>query len=279
MTTSRHAVGPTSTNPLVATAAPYSRFARAYAAGMERTFSQAMARYALVQATADGRACRAVLDVACGIGAACEFFAGTGLRVSGADVSLDMIQQARAAVSASGLRVTYTQQDMRHVSVPEPADLATCMYDSLNFMLTESDLLTAFTAARACVRPDGTYVFDVYSPCGLATAWGPEDQVHTAADGHFVATRTTRNEQDGTHTKHFWGFDWEGSQWSAWTETHTLRAYEFPVIRDLLRRAGFAVAGAAGWADHQQVPWSDANERWVITARAQERIPDQQEES
>jgi SAM-dependent methyltransferase len=279
MTAPRPAASAASAGRHTVTASPYSRFARAYAAGAERTFSQAMAKYALAQATADGRACRAVLDLACGIGAACEFFAETGLRVTGADVSGDMIRQANDAASARGLRVTYARQDMRHVSVPEPADLATCMYDSLNFMLTESDLLNAFTAARTCVRAGGTYVFDVYSPHGLATAWGPKEQVHTATDNHFVATRTTRNDQAGTHTKEFWGFDREGNQWDAWTEAHMLRAYMFPAIRELLRRAGFVLADAAGWADHHPVPWSDMNERWVITARSPERAADTQEQS
>lgn len=61
MTTSRHAADPISTNLPTATASPYSRFARAYAAGEERTFSQAMASYALAQATVGGgRACRTV---------------------------------------------------------------------------------------------------------------------------------------------------------------------------------------------------------------------------
>ena len=120
---------------------PYGRFSAAYSAGAERGFSETMARFALQQAGSGQLPCRSVIDVACGIGAACEFFAVNGLQTIGTDVSPDMLERARAAAMVKGLAITYVEQDMRSLAVPEHVDLVTCMYDRLNFKTTPADLL------------------------------------------------------------------------------------------------------------------------------------------
>ena len=249
-------------------AQPYGRFAAAYAAGAERQFSEAMARFALRQANAGPHPCTSVLDVACGIGAACEYYAAEGLRTIGVDASADMLRQARTSAHTQGLPIEYIEQDMRHIAVSEAADLVTCMYDSLNFMLTSEDLINAFRSARGALRINGHYVFDMYTVRGLSEKWGSLDQVHTVHPCHFVATRTCWDPKLSMNTKTLWGFDKVGQQWRQWEERHTVRAYPLHELVEALMSAGFRVEGVFDW-DHAVVgPATAATMRVVVVAEA-----------
>lgn len=246
----------------------YSAFAAAYADGAEREFSEAMARYALGQARGVAGDCRSVLDVACGIGAACELFADEGLAVFGTDASATMLDQARSAAAARGSAITYVRQDMRSIRLPTSVDLVTCMYDSLNFMATCADLTAAFRAARGALRAGGCYVFDMYTPGGLARCWGDEDQVHTNTERHFVATRTRWDPVRRSSTKRFWGFDEEDGRWRRWDEEHVLQAYDEGEVRDALAAAGFEVHDVTAWCDGRPAPLGDSSDRMLVLARA-----------
>lgn len=251
---------------------PYRRFAAAYASGAERDFSQAMARFALQQ-TETGRSsgrfsCRSVLDVACGIGAACEFFATGGRRTTGVDISTDMLERARAAAKAKGLAISYVEQDMRSLAVPERVDLVTCMYDSLNFMITPADLRTAFHSARNALRQGGRYVFDMYTITGLARVWGSVDEIHTVHPEHFVASRTAWDPTTSMNTKTLWGFDRADSGWQRWQERHTMRAYPLDEVADLLRSVGFEISEIHGWTGTSTSAVTDETPRIVVVATA-----------
>ncbi|MGQ4619737.1 methyltransferase domain-containing protein [Nocardia sp. R7R-8] len=215
-----------------------------------------------------GGPCTSVVDVACGIGAACEYFATTGLRTIGVDASPEMLEQARNSAKNRGQQIDYIEQDMRHLSVATKVDLVTCMYDSLNFMLVIDDLEQAFDRARRALRDGGHYVFDMYTPRGLAEVWASVDQVHTMHPEHFVATRTAWNPQQSTNTKTLWGFDLIDGQWHHWTEQHTIRAYPFDETEKALRTAGFQLLRAVDWARPQPKPVSESTTRIAFVARA-----------
>ncbi len=250
------------------TSPPYGRFAAAYAAGAERTFSQTMARFALEQVEPGQLPCRSVLDVACGIGAACEYFAASGLQATGADVSRDMLERARAAAAAKGLTVSYVEQDMRHLAVPERVDLVTCMYDSLNFMTTPADLRSAFESARNTLRRRGRYVFDLYTITGLAQVWGSLDEIHTVHPEHFVASRTAWDPTTSMNTKTLWGFDRVDSGWQHWEEQHTMRAYRLDEVAGLLRSVGFEISAIHGWTGTSPTRVTAETPRIVVVATA-----------
>ena len=248
---------------------PYGRFAAAYTAGAERLFSEEMAVFALEAANAGpGGPCTSVVDVACGIGAACEHFANAGLRTIGVDASQEMLDQARKSAKNKEQKIDYVKQDMRQLSVATTVDLVTCMYDSLNFMLVTADLRQAFDCARRALRDGGHYVFDMYTPRGLAEVWASVDQVHTVHPEHFVATRTAWNPELSTNTKTLWGFDLVEGQWQHWTEQHTIRAYPVDEIEDALRATGFQLLRAVDWTRPQPQPVSESTTRIAFVAMA-----------
>lgn len=245
----------------------YSEFAFAYASGGERAFSERMTDFVAGRASELGVAGGRVLDVACGVGAACEAFARRGFRASGVDQSEEMLSIARDSARRRGLDIEYARRDMRDLGGLGTFDLVTCMYDSLNFMATADDLAMAFRAVHGALVPAGIYVFDMYSIRGLTTSWGSRDEIHTATENHFVATRTVWNYETLSDTKRFWGFTRDGNVWRHWTEEHTAFGYPLTVVQQLLHASGFSILDQTGWDGGNEVPFSDAVLRVIFTAR------------
>lgn len=148
---------------------PYEVLATLYDDAGWGVFAERMADRMLALAAEHGLSeIRHVVDVACGTGIAAAKFAAAGYRVTGVDRSPHMLAQARKQGAEAGLRrVTFIKADMRNFALDEPADLVTCMYDSLNYLLEVADLAAAFRCAAAALCDSGLYIF-IFE---LSSAW------------------------------------------------------------------------------------------------------------
>jgi SAM-dependent methyltransferase len=183
-----------------------------------------------------------IVDVACGTGIAVAKFAQAGYCVTGVDRSTQMLAQARQRVAETGLQgITFVEADMRHFALNEPADLVTCMYDSLNYLLEETDLAAAFRCAAAALRHGGLYIFDMNTLFGLAEGWGSRDFIHCDTDDQFIVGRTRWDHETSTNTLVFHGFIRRGEMWERFAETHVERGYPMAKICTLLEQVGLTV--------------------------------------
>jgi SAM-dependent methyltransferase len=222
---------------------PYQVLATLYDAAGWGAFAERMADRVLALAARHGLGeIRHGVDVACGTGIAAARFAAAGCRVTGVDRSPQMLARARKRAEEQGLQgVTFVEADMRDFALNEPADLVTCMYDSLNYLLEEADLAAAFRSAAAALRDGGLYVFDMNTIFGLAERWGTRDYVNCDTDDWFIVSRTRWDHERSTDTLVFHGFIRRGQVWERFTETHVERGYPVARIRALLAQAGLAV--------------------------------------
>ena len=222
---------------------PYKTLATVYDAAGWGAFAEWMTDRVLALAAEHGLGeIRHVVDVACGTGIAVARFAEAGYRVTGVDRSPQMLARARERASEQRLQgVTFVEADMRDFTLDEPADLVTCMYDSLNYLLEEADLAAAFRSAAAALRGGCLYVFDMNTIFGLAERWGTRDSVNCDTDDWFIVSRTRWDHERSTDTLVFHGFIRRGQVWERFTETHVERGYPLARIRALLAQAGLAV--------------------------------------
>lgn len=103
---------------------------------------------------------RSAVDVGCGTGT----FVGYLLRsevqpVWGVDLSPAMLVRAVAKNPQNETR--FLCQDLRELRLPENVDLLTCQFETLNYLLTDADLRTAFAGFATALTPGGHAVFDV----------------------------------------------------------------------------------------------------------------------
>ena len=100
-----------------------------------------------------------VADLACGTGNMSFALHRLGYEVTGVDRSEAMLGVARE--KAVGTDVEFIQQDLRQLAGLGPFDAATCLYDSVNYLLAPADLDAALRGAKAMVQPGGLLVFDI----------------------------------------------------------------------------------------------------------------------
>lgn len=98
-----------------------------------------------------------VLDLCCGSGHVTKELIARGYEVTGVDVSAALIEHARAALPTARFEV----QDVRRLELDTQFDAVLSTFDSLNHILTISDLHEVYRRVHAALRPSGLFVFDM----------------------------------------------------------------------------------------------------------------------
>lgn len=103
---------------------------------------------------------RRLLDVACGTGKSFMPMLRRGYEVTACDLSPAMAERARARLGGRGeVRVA----DMRALPWRGAFDVATCIDDSINYLLSLWEVVAAMRSIREALVPRGLVVFDVNS--------------------------------------------------------------------------------------------------------------------
>ncbi len=101
------------------------------------------------------------LDAACGTGAFLAHFATDCSEIYGFDSSSEMISLARQRFRTSDVPTTFAEADLCSWNGRGDFNLALCLYDSINYMLTRADLIRALSNLRDSLTEDGLLIFDI----------------------------------------------------------------------------------------------------------------------
>lgn len=104
------------------------------------------------------RAPERILDLGCGPGYHARAFARRGVQAVGLDCCEDMIRFAREQAEREGVTIDWLVGDMRAFTLPKPVDLAFCLFDSIDGLLSIDDFVQHFRAVAANLAPHGLYV-------------------------------------------------------------------------------------------------------------------------
>lgn len=181
---------------------------------------------------------RSMLDLACGTGTVALSFAQQGWEVYGVDASSGMLDQARQKAQQTGHRLTFSQQDMRHFVLPHPVALITCLYDSLNYMLTLADLQQVLRRVAENLLPGGVFMADMNTQITLEQVWG-NNTFFVEREDLALVLRSGFEPETRLSTVHIVGFvRHEDGRYSRFDEHHTEIAYEDEQVRAALQAAG-----------------------------------------
>jgi ubiquinone/menaquinone biosynthesis C-methylase UbiE len=179
-----------------------------------------------------------VLDLCCGTGNLTMLYALSGYQAMGVDVSAGMIERAREKADKDGLPVQYFVQDAAELCLPHRFDLVVSLFDSLNNLISPSDLQQCFVRVRQHLNRWGLFIFD------LNTAYAFEHKMFDQSNRR--ADIPVRYEWRGTYDKmtrlctihmDFWVT--EGGKERHFVEVHRQRAYAEREVMQMLRLAGF----------------------------------------
>lgn len=235
----------------------YSALAKTYdvvLAGERGPHAEAMVR------TAAEAHCRRVCDFACGTGTLLHRLQREGLDVAGCDLAGPMIDVARALtgiLEPGRLAVA----DMRTYRPPVPVELATCNFDSINYLLTAADWQAFFVNVAAALAPGGTFIFDCVTPFDLRSCW-PGHRSMLEAEGVLVVRTANYDPARNIGWEDITLFAWDGAEWQVCVERHEHAAFEANDICDWLQRAGFEAVTM--WDGEGGGPASDETQRLAV---------------
>ena len=209
-----------------------------------------------------------LLDGACGTGNLSFELARSVIDVTGVDIAPAMIEVAQNKAAHSDLPIRFAQADLTDFDLNEQFDCATCLYDSLNYILDPIGLQAAFAGFARHVQSGGVFVFDMNTPLALTadlfTQRSFDVRKPLQYDWHAAynpATKITEVAMSFERT------DANGIK-RKFSETHRERAYEREEVEAML--------GATGWEilklyDAYTInPPHEKSERWFWVVRRQD---------
>jgi SAM-dependent methyltransferase len=114
--------------------------------------------------TVTGRPLGSVLEIACGPGYHTRAFAKAGVAATGLDLRPEMVAFAEQRAREDGVSATWIAADMRDFTLARPVDAIITMYDTLDCLADQDDVIAHFRNVAANLVPDGLYLLEFTHP-------------------------------------------------------------------------------------------------------------------
>jgi 2-polyprenyl-3-methyl-5-hydroxy-6-metoxy-1,4-benzoquinol methylase len=176
-----------------------------------------------------------ICDLACGEGHLARTLAERGARVTGIDLSSNLLAHARRQSQGTAIKaaITYVQDDAQTLSHLSPSSFD-LVISNLAFM-DIPQYEPAIRAVHRVLRQGGRFLFSLLHPCFETPFHVPEKPVEADEEGNFVACRIMRYAEEG-----WWTSGTRGLRGTHGAYHRTLSTYTNTLIA-----AGFAISHLA----------------------------------
>lgn len=180
-----------------------------------------------------------ILDIACGTGICLELWSQKGYAVFGLDMSMSMLAVCRQRFARlSNGPVHLVNGDMRQIGFARKMPIITCLYDSLNHLLSVDDLFGCLQSVYDGLEPGGIFIFDINTIHCLRDEWG--NSTFDRRDGNINSIWTNRFDlATCISTLEISLKINENGMTKTLNEIHRERGYRLSLIRDILAKLGF----------------------------------------
>jgi len=179
-----------------------------------------------------------IAECACGTGEITLRLARIGHKMTGLDISPEMLSVAGEKARRAGMKIPFVQQDMRKLALHRQADAVIAACDGVNYLTSREHAEQFFKAAYAALKPGGVLLFDVSSRYKLSeilagNTFGEDD----GERAYFW--RNVYDEEQKLLEMQLTFFAKEGELYRRFTETHIQRAHSETELTNALTSAGF----------------------------------------
>ena len=178
-----------------------------------------------------------VVDLGCGTGTLTRLLSDYGYDMIGVDNSQDMLAIALEKEKDTKRPVMYLLQDMQELELYSTVGTVVSVCDSLNYLLTEEEVLQTFQKVNLYLFPRGIFVFDFNTVYKYEKVIGDTTIAENREDCSFIWENyydpgERINEYDLTL------FIREGDLYRKQTETHYQRGYTLSEMKKMAEKAG-----------------------------------------
>ena len=185
----------------------------------------------------EGLTPRTAVDLACGTGSVAIRLAQKGLRVTGVDLSEDMLCVAAQKAQTMKNRPTFVCQPLQRLHLPRGVDLAVSALDGLDYITDPDECRQAIFRIYKALNPGGCFIFDVNTPEKLRAMDG---QVFLDEnEDTFCVWRGDFDEASNILSYGMDLFQRNGDVWVRSFEEHQEYAYSAEMLTLWLKEAGF----------------------------------------
>ena len=218
----------------------YEAFADWYDVLMDDVDYDAWADYYLALLARAGVRPRVLCDCACGTGSLSVRFAAAGIRVTGVDLSGEMLEAAREKALRSGVQAMFVRQDMCALELPRPVDALVCGCDGVNYLLDDDRLRAFFARAHAAIKPGGALAFDTSSPWKLEHTLGNNFYGEERDDVAYLWSNRFDAEARTVTMDLTFFVRQEDELYRRFSEVHVQKAHDPEHLKALLEACGFS---------------------------------------
>jgi len=242
----------------------YTDFAAVYDRLMREVDYEGWARYYASLLAKAGVPGGAVCECACGTGSLTVPLGRLGYRMTGVDLSRDMLSVAAQKARQAGLQIPFVQQDMTALRLHRRQRAVLCTCDGVNYLTTPARARRFFAAAWAALEPGGALIFDVSTPEKLQNILGGNTLGCMDEDVSYI-WQNAWHPRTCTVDLRLSIFVRQGDgRYQRLEERQRQRAYTKEELTEYLSRAGFTNVRFFG--DRTRRAPRPGEERWHIVA-------------
>lgn len=207
-----------------------------------------------------------VLDLACGTGKLAVEMSKKQYRVTGLDLSDEMLSLAYNRALEEGEDVKFIQGDMRELSNIGSFDAVTCFSDSLCYMENEKEVQEVLNGIYNLLNPNGYLLFDVHSLYKINEVFPGYQYHYQTNDAAFLWSSYEGEQPDSIeHALTFFIKKRTDETYLRNEELHKERTYSIDTYFNMLQKAGFNQIDVT--ADFGRKSVTSKSERWFFACR------------
>ncbi|MCQ2538206.1 MAG: class I SAM-dependent methyltransferase [Lachnospiraceae bacterium] len=208
-----------------------------------------------------------VCELGCGTGSVTRRLKDRGYDMIGIDISEEMLEIARYDYFEESEGILYLLQDMREFELYGTVDAFVSVCDSMNYLLTEKDLLKTFKLVNNYLEAGGVFIFDMKTEYEYMHAMGTRTIAETREDAAMI-WENSYDEKLGINTYDITIFslvDDEEEIYQRFEEQHKQKSWPIDKVKELIEKAGMEFVCVYD-AFTKNVP-NDTSERVYFVAR------------
>lgn len=207
-----------------------------------------------------------ILDLGCGTSEELLYFSQLGYKVSGIDLSPEMIEISKKKVPIG----QFVTGNMKKFKTGKKFDNAISVFDTVNYLTKPKELSNFFACVNRSLNDNGLFLFDFNSIYGLINEW---DGVKIEETEDFFISYDSEFDMDSLilecRMKFFIKED--DGRFVTFDETHHERGYSPTEIKELLKQNGFSTVKLLPFLSRKQTK-NKKLDRYQIVAQKNREI-------
>jgi SAM-dependent methyltransferase len=190
-----------------------------------------------------------ILELACGTGSVAIHLDELGYYIiTATDASPEMIQMAKKKAEGIEARVRFETQDFLDIRLKKKYDLVFLVFDSINYLHTEHEILRLHKEVSKVLKPGGHFIFDFTTPRNSRQAIRYlHNEEGTSPDNFRFFRTSTFDAINNIHTNEFeiekLSVDHTTVQ-KTFTEVHKQKIYTYEQMMQILGKTQFKIIEA-----------------------------------